>query len=291
MADNYNLFFKELRGSFSTQELEELCLELGYDSGEVFRSTTNLSGMAQDLQGYAKRRGQEQQLLAAVATLRPHLDLRPYGYTGGAGSSPTANIGTSQPTTSTAMSTPPGERMVYISYAWGGESENFVNQLDQAFQAKGMKLVRDKRDLGYKGSISDFMREIGRAGAIVVVINDKYLKSPNCMFELTEIAGNNDFRDRVFPVVMSDADIYRPVNRIKYVQHWEQEIKALDEAMKTVSSANLQGFREEIDSYQTIRNTISELVFILKDMNTLTPDMHRDGDFEVIFNEVQRRFQ
>lgn len=290
MADNYNLFFKLLRESFNTQELEELCLELGYDSGEVFRSTTNLSGMAQDLQGYARRRGQEQQLMAAVAAARSHLDLAPYGYTGGIGGSATAN---SQPTTttSTAVPPPPAEPMVYISYAWGGESENFVNQLDQAFQTKGMKLVRDKRDLGYKGSISDFMREIGRAGAIVVVINDKYLKSPNCMFELTEIASNNDFRDRVFPVVMSDADIYRPVNRIKYVQHWEQEIKALDEAMKTVSSANLQGFREEIDSYQTIRNTISELVFILKDMNTLTPDMHRDGDFEVIFNEVQRRFQ
>ncbi len=293
MADNYNLFFKELRGSFSAVELDELCLELGYDGGEVFTQPGNLSRMAQDLQGYARRRGQEQQLLAAVATLRPHLDLKPYGYTGGAGSSPTASSGASQAAaiSGTAVSTPPAERMVYISYAWGGESENFVNQLDQAFQAKGMKLVRDKRDLGYKGSIRDFMREIGGAGAIVVVINDKYLKSPNCMFELTEIADNNDFRDRVFPVVMSDADIYRPVNRIKYVQHWEQEIKALDEAMKTVSSANLQGFREEIDSYQTIRNTISELVFILKDMNTLTPDMHRDGDFEVIFNEVQRRFQ
>lgn len=288
MAD-YRLLFKVLRSNFSAAELDELCFELGYDPGEVFSQPGNSSRMAQDLQEFARRRGQEQALMQAMAAARPHLDLTPYGYTGGTSAGASAGSSSSQPSATAVATAVPGEQKVYISYAWGGESETYVNQLDAAFQAKGLNIVRDKRDLGYKGSISEFMREIGRAGAIVVVINDKYLRSPNCMFELTEIAGNQEFRDRVFPVVMSDADIYKPVNRIKYVQHWEQEIKALDEAMKTVSSANLQGFREEIDSYQTIRNTIAELVFILKDMNTLTPDMHRDGNFEVIYNQVQRR--
>ncbi len=284
MADGYRLFFRELRGSFNQTEMEELCLELGYDTGEVFTQLGNPSRMAQDLQEFARRRGQEQELLKAVAAARPHLDLTPYGLESGLPPGPR------KPQLPDKPSLPPlKKKKVYISYAWGGESEEFVNQLDQMFQEKGLNIVRDKRDLGYKGSISEFMREIGRAGAIIVVINDKYLKSPNCMFELSEIAGHKDFRDRVFPVVLSDADIYKPVNRIKYVQHWEQEIKALDEAMKTVSSANLQGFREEIDNYQTIRNTISELTFILKDMNTLTPEMHQDGDFEVIYTEIQRQ--
>lgn len=287
---SYRLLFKELRSAFSAQELEELCFELEFDAGAVFSQPGNLSRMAQDLQEYARRRGQEQALLAAIAQMRPHLNLTPYGY-----QPPTAVVPLGEPPSQTdAAVTPSGpnqETAVYISYAWGGESEAYVNRLDEAFQAKGLKIVRDKRDLGYKGSISEFMKEIGRAGAIIVVINEKYLKSPNCMFELTEIAANKDFQSRVFPVVLADADIYRPVNRIKYVQHWEQEIAALDEAMKTVSAANLNGFREEIDSYQTIRNTISELVYILKDMNTLTPDMHQDGNFDVIYEHVQRRLQ
>lgn len=286
MADGYRLFFKELRSSFNQLELEELCLELGYDAGEVFTQPGNLGRMAQDLQEFARRRGQEQELLKAVAAARPHLDLTPFGFKPHLPSGPGKS-----PLPDKPPLPPRKEKQVYISYAWGGDSEAFVNQLDQTFQEKGLKIVRDKRDLGYKGSITEFMREIGRAGAIIVVINEKYLKSPNCMFELSEIATNKDFRERVFPVVLSDADIYKPVNRIKYVQHWEQEIKALDEAMKTVSAANLQGFREEIDSYQTIRNTISELTFILKDMNTLTPEMHQDGNFEVIYQEVQRRFE
>ena len=95
---------------------------------------------------------------------------------------------------------------VYISYAWGGESERIVNELDADLQSKGILVVRDKRDLGFKGMIRDFMQQIGRGHAVIVVISDKYLKSPNCMYELVEIARNKDFYDRVFPIVLGDAD-------------------------------------------------------------------------------------
>jgi hypothetical protein len=52
-----------------------------------------------------------------------------------------------------------------------------------------------ERDLGYKGLIKDFMRQIGRGKCAIAVISDKYLKSENCMFELVEIAKNGDFYD------------------------------------------------------------------------------------------------
>lgn len=180
-------------------------------------------------------------------------------------------------------------REIFISYAWGGESEQIVNQLDQAFQAKGVTIVRDKRDLGFKGRIKEFLEHIGRGKAVIVIISEKYLKSPNCMFELVQIAKNGQFYDRIFPIVLADAQIYKPVQRIKYIQNWEQQIKDLDEAMKTVSSANLQGFREEIDQYTEIRNTIAELTNIIKDMNALTPEMHSGSGFAELFKAVERK--
>ena len=109
------------------------------------------------------------------------------------------------------------------------------------------------------------------------------------MYELVEIARNKDFYDRVFPIVLGDADIYNPVNRIKYIKHWEDKLKELDEAMRSVSSANLQGMREEIDSYDEIRDNISNLTFFLKDMNTLTPEMHENSNFAVLFATLEKR--
>lgn len=182
-------------------------------------------------------------------------------------------------------------RQVYISYAWGGESERIVNELDADLQTRGIVVVRDKRDLGYKGSILGFMQEIGRGRAVIVVISDKYLKSPNCMVELVEIARNQNVRDRIFPVVLADADIYDPVNRVRYIKHWEDKLKQLDEAMRSVSAANLQGMREEIDSYDAIRDHVSGLTFLLKDMNTLTPEMHENSNFASLIAGLERRLK
>jgi TIR domain len=182
-------------------------------------------------------------------------------------------------------------RQVYISYAWGGESERIVNELDADLQTRGLAVVRDKRDLGYKGSIGAFMQAIGRGHAIVVVISDKYLRSPNCMYELVEIARQPQLSDRIFPVVLRDAEIYDPVARVGYVRHWEDRIKALDEAMRSVSAANLQGLREEIDSYDQIRDSIAGLTALLKDMNTLTADMHEHSNFSSLISSLERRLQ
>ncbi|WP_392481889.1 COR domain-containing protein [Nostoc sp. C110] len=181
------------------------------------------------------------------------------------------------------------EKEIFISYAWGGESKEFADQLEDNLKAKGIKIIRDQTDLGYKGLIKAFMERIGRGNCVIAVISDKYLKSPNCMFELVQIAKNGDFYNRIFPIVLADAQIYKPVARLKYIKHWEDEIKELDEAMKGVSAANLQGFREDIDQYTEIRNTIAELTNLLKDMNTLTPDIHSKSDFESLLNAIAQR--
>ncbi|WP_414518908.1 COR domain-containing protein, partial [Nostoc sp. PCC 9305] len=181
------------------------------------------------------------------------------------------------------------EKEIFISYAWGGESEKFVNKLDETLQAKGVKIIRDKRDLGYKGLIKAFMERIGRGKCAIAVISDKYLKSPNCMFELVQIAKNGEFGDRIFPIVLPDAQIYDAIDRLKYVEYWENKVQELDAALKKVSAANLDGFREDIDLYAEIRQYLPRLANILKDMNTLTPDIHSKSDFEELLNAIAHR--
>jgi len=183
------------------------------------------------------------------------------------------------------------EQAVFISYAWGGEREDIVNHIDEALQKRGITIIRDKRDLGYKGSITGFMERIGQGNCIIVVISDKYLRSPNCMFELVEIAENKGFHDRIFPIVLADANIYDPVKRIEYVKHWEVKRAELAEAMKSIDPANLQGIREDMDLYDRIRDKVSGLTSILKDMNTLTSDMHRDSDFSQIYDGIEKRMK
>jgi hypothetical protein len=109
------------------------------------------------------------------------------------------------------------------------------------------------------------------------------------MFELVEIAEKQNFHDRIFPIVLQDANIYKAVNRIKYIKYWEDQISELDSAMKTVSAANLQGITDDINLYTRIRATISGLANTLKDMNTLTAEIHEDSDFRQLIEALEKR--
>ena len=183
------------------------------------------------------------------------------------------------------------EKAVFISYAWGKEREEMVNQIEQALQDRGLRIIRDKRELGYKGSIKGFMERIGRGDCVIVVVSDKYLRSPNCMFELVEIAENKEFHDRIFPVVLADADIYKPVKQIQYIKHWEDEIKELKQTLGTVDPTHLEGIYEQLNLYDRIRDNISRLTAILSDMNTLTPEMHQETDFLDLYNAIEKRMK
>jgi small GTP-binding protein len=183
----------------------------------------------------------------------------------------------------------PNTPQVFISYAWSDESNKIATELELAFQAEDIHVVRDKRDLGYKGSIREFMASIGRGQCVLLIVSDEYLKSENCVFELLEVARHGDFADRVYPVVLANAKIFKPIDRIRYVQYWEEQVARLDDALKGVSAANMQGFRDEIDLYVEIRAALPELTAILKDINALTPRIHRDSGYSQIIQDVRER--
>jgi HEAT repeat protein len=183
------------------------------------------------------------------------------------------------------------EEQVFISYAWGEDSNEIADKLQTAFQNAGLTIIRDKTHLGYKGDIKKFMERIGQGNCVLIVISDKYLKSPNCMFELIEIAKNKDFYDRIFPVVLPDAKIYNPKDRAKYTQYWETQSKELEETMKQGGLAKLQGITDDLNLYTEIRNQIAPLIDTLKNMNVLNLDFHRQEDFETIIQEVQKQLE
>ncbi len=147
-------------------------------------------------------------------------------------------------------------------------------------------MTRDKSELRYRDSVRKFMRRLGAGKCVIVILSEEYLRSKNCMFELTEIAGRPELASRVYPVVMRDAAIFDPVGRLGYVRHWEDQQAKLDQAMREVGQEFLQGIREDLDLYAKIRNTIAGIIDVLADMNTLTPESHRDTDFEQLYAQL-----
>jgi TIR domain/SIR2-like domain len=177
---------------------------------------------------------------------------------------------------------------IFLSYAWGGDSEKIVNDLDNAFQKKGITLIRDKRDLGFKGMITEFMQRIGKGQAVVLVISDKYLKSPYCMFELLEIYRNLDFKNRIFPIVLKDANIFESIPKLQYLEYWRNKKKELDDAIMKFGSDAITVVGDDYKINKKIFDNYGEIVNILKDINSLTPDMHQLDNFITLIDAVEK---
>jgi internalin A len=126
----------------------------------------------------------------------------------------------------------PERPCVYVSYAWGGDSDRLVDALQAQMPAE-VDFRRDRTAMQTGDSIRRFELEIGRAPHVVVVLSAKYLKSVDCVRELTLLwqqsqGEGNDFAERIIPVVLDDAGITTQRQRIAHLRHWKDEKEALE---------------------------------------------------------------
>jgi hypothetical protein len=192
---------------------------------------------------------------------------------------------------------PHSNAAVYISYAWDGPQEmdcsreDIVGRLCETLKREGYNIKRDKKNLSYKGLISEFMQAIGQGDCIVVVISDKYLKSPFCMYELLEIYRHLQFDERICPIVLSDARLRTLADRLEYVAHWKEKLARIDKLIKRVGVQVLSasGSLKEYEKYREITFYSDRLITHLADINSLTPEHIAADNFDMLKHAIDMR--
>ena len=185
-----------------------------------------------------------------------------------------------------------GKPEIFVSYGWEPKSEAMVDGIAEVLADKGFAVKKDKIALGYKGNIKEFMNSIGKGKYIVVIVSDKYLKSENCMYEMMEIKKNQNIYNRIFPVVMSDAKIYDEIDRIDYLNYWDDKVEELNSKIKMMkNAAGTVQVIEKINQYTDIRRIIDDITDMLRNMNTLTPDMHGDSNFSELTGALEEQMR
>jgi internalin A len=137
----------------------------------------------------------------------------------------------SAPLTLAAMK--PHRRNWFVSYAWG-QNEFFVDCLCDAAKTHKIDILRDRNEIGMGDSIPNFMNRLRDGERVFVVLSDKYLRSPNCMYELAEIWDRSkkdpkNFLPRICLWTMPDAKIWTPAERALYAVHWREEYNKLND--------------------------------------------------------------
>jgi internalin A len=173
----------------------------------------------------------------------------------------------------------------FVSYAWGDDTpegkkrEEVVDRLCAAAEERGITILRDKKTLGLGDRISKFMNRIGAGNRVFVVLSEKYLKSPYCMYELTEVWRNcmqdeHIFLDRIRIITLPDANIFKPQDRGRWGAYWKQESEGLRAVVDGLGKKDLQQYGLMKD----FSHVVGDILYAIADV--VQPSS--DDDFEEV---------
>ena len=90
-----------------------------------------------------------------------------------------------------------------------GQRTEVVDRLCETLMKDGWNIIRDSGVLRSGDLISGFMKRIGFADHMIVILSDKYLRSPSCMTELyyiyrRSLGEKDDFLRRIIPLTLEE---------------------------------------------------------------------------------------
>ena len=143
--------------------------------------------------------------------------------------------------------------------------------------------------------ISEFMLRLTQADFIIAIISDKYLRSEYCMYELFRIYRNcaddpKRFLGRVIPLILPDAEMGTPANRLRRAIHWKQQ----EDELRPLVSGNIDAVGPEffrkfklVDHFA--RNTSDMLEYLSDKLQPRDFDRQAEEGFKEILEQIKGR--
>ena len=164
-------------------------------------------------------------------------------------------------------------KSIFISYSWN--DSDIVDKLDNELQLYGYKIIRDIRDAEFAQSIKEFMKQI-RETDFSIILSDSFLKSENCMREIFEFIKDDDFRNRIIPIISQSAKKIWSIDKgILYTIYWKKQEEQFKEQLKLIDEESKRGYIEDLKHISTIKDSIGEVISIFRDMKMFDVDDKR----------------
>lgn len=173
---------------------------------------------------------------------------------------------------------------IFISYSWA--NTDIADRIDKAFQPTGLVIKRDVREIGYKGSIKDYMQQVRSTDFVLLIISDSFLKSSNAMYEVLELLKDTNFKDKILPVIVDGTKMFKPDDRLDYIKFWSNRHSDLELKLKSVNITDAIELYQDLKHYEKIRTTIGEFLHLLSDMNSPKFTELTEDNFQSIFNYI-----
>jgi len=174
---------------------------------------------------------------------------------------------------------------IYISYPWTVMEE--IDSLCGVLEVAGLHYKRDIKDCSYRQNIQSFEEEIGKGAKVLAFINDDYMKSINCMYELACVFQRGNVENRLYPIVNITGTRGIDIQK-KLYDFWNDEYqRRLIALNKLPSGVSLQVI-EELSDCDTIIRELPKIVSYITQVNTLNYEKLRENGYERLVKELEK---
>ncbi len=195
---------------------------------------------------------------------------------------------------------------IYFSYAWNennrevetkantasdisGKDSTLIKQLSESFKVDGYDVINDVSEETYKGSLIEFIKEIGRADFIIVVISDKFLKSEFCMYELYEMLRKDIFK-KIYLIYTEIIDLSNPEISINYFKYWEDTKKRWEQLITNYGKHVPPKQQERYQQVKDIRNELGSIIAFLNDLSGTLKVKLSENNFSKVKETIKKQF-
>ena len=159
-------------------------------------------------------------------------------------------------------------------WAWEDESAALVDAFCKRAEERGITVQRDKDVMRLGDSIATFMHRLAEGDRVVVVLSDKYLRSPFCMYELYHIwmqarYDKERLRKRIRVFTQKDAKVDSIPDRAAYAKYWDEECRSCVAATKDSFHLMDSEDQREISNMREFASQVAKILRVVKD--TLQP--------------------
>ena len=110
-----------------------------------------------------------------------------------------------------------GKQRLFISYCWkdgNTYADELETQLKDTFDVK-----RDKSQLIANDNLYDFMAEIANCENVIIVLTAEYVKSLNCMLEMSYLVSQDEWGMKAMVLVIDDS-LYSIERKFEVMNYW-----------------------------------------------------------------------
>lgn len=147
---------------------------------------------------------------------------------------------------------------IFLSYNWNNKTE--ADYVEKNLSSIGISIRRDLKDIKYKDDLREFMRQIRDSDYAIILISTDYLKSPNCLYELSELFKDRDFDKKILPVICDKTKIYGIKDKVEIIKYWSDKCTETEEYIKELEPTNSLNLLKELKVYKDIYSSIDEFI-------------------------------